>query len=119
MSFVQGLKCRECGREYEKTLRAGCEDCFAPLEVVYDYQAIARCLTREVIRSREKNLSRYRELLPLDSEPRVGRTSGATPLVRAERLGRQFGLSNLYLKRQRQRADAFLQRPCHGDRHQQ
>src|SRR3954463_4986925 len=98
MSFVQGLKCRECGREYEKTLRAGCEDCFAPLEIAYDYQAISRRLTREVIRSREKNLWRYRELLPLDGEPRVGRASGATPLVRAERLGRRLGLSNLYLK---------------------
>ena len=98
MSFVQGLKCRECGREYEKTLRAGCEDCFAPLEVVYDYPAIARHLSREVIQSREKNLWRYRELLPLDGEPRIGRSSGATPLIRAARLGRALGLSNLYLK---------------------
>jgi threonine synthase len=98
MSFVQGLKCRECGREYEKTLRAGCEDCFAPLEIAYDYPAIARHLSREVIQSREKNLWRYRELLPLDGEPRVGRASGATPLIRAERLGRALGLSNLYLK---------------------
>jgi threonine synthase len=98
MSFVQGLKCRECGREYEKRLRAGCEDCFAPLEVAYDYTAIARQLSREVIRSREKNLWRYRELLPLDAEPRVGQSSGATPLVRAERLGRALGLSRLYIK---------------------
>ena len=98
MSFVQGLKCRECGRDYEKTLRAGCEDCFAPLEIVYDYPAIARHLSREVIQSREKNLWRYRELLPLDGEPRIGRSSGATPLVRAARLGRALGLSNLYLK---------------------
>src|SRR5436853_7244323 len=98
MSFVQGLKCRECGRHYEKTLRAGCEDCFAPLEVVYDYTAIGRQLSREVIRSREKNLWRYRELLPLDAEPRVGHSSGGTPLVRAERLGRALGLNRLYIK---------------------
>ena len=98
MSFVQGLKCRECGREYEKTLRAGCEDCFAPLEIAYDYPAIARHLSRELIQSREKNLWRYRELLPLDGEPCIGRSSGATPLVRAERLGRILGLRNLYLK---------------------
>jgi len=98
MSFVQGLKCRECGREYEKSLRAGCEDCFAPLEVAYDYPAIARRLSRQVIESREKNLWRYRELLPLDGEARVGRASGATPLTRADRLGRALGLSNLYLK---------------------
>jgi threonine synthase len=98
MSFVQGLKCRECGRQYEKTLRAGCEDCFAPLEVSYDYEAIGRVLSRDVIRSREKNLWRYRELLPLDADPRVGHASGATPLIRAERLGRALGLSRLYIK---------------------
>lgn len=98
MSFVNGLKCRECGREYPKRPVAGCEDCFAPLEVDYDYAAISRVLSREVIASREKNLWRYRELLPLDGEPVVGRASGATPLVRAERLGRALGLKNLYIK---------------------
>ena len=98
MSFVNGLKCRECGREYEKSLKAGCEDCFAPLEIDYNYEAISRALTREVIKSREKTLWRYRELLPLDGEPIVGRASGATPLVCAERLGRALGLSNLYIK---------------------
>ena len=98
MSFVKGLKCRECGREYPKRLTAGCEDCFAPLEVDYDYAAISRVLSREVIASREKNLWRYRELLPLDGEPIVGRATGATPLIRAERLGRALGLNNLYIK---------------------
>ena len=33
MSFIKGLQCRECGREYPAQLQAGCEDCFAPLEV--------------------------------------------------------------------------------------
>jgi len=98
MSFVNGLKCRECGREYGKSLQAGCEDCFAPLEIDYDYEAIGRALTREVIQSRERTLWRYRELLPLDDEPTIGRATGATPLVRADRLGRALGLNNLYLK---------------------
>lgn len=98
MSFVKGLKCRECGREYPKEPIAGCEDCFGPLEVEYDYDSIARVLTRESITGRPKNLWRYRELLPLDSEPRVGLSSGATPLVKAERLGRAIGLRNLYIK---------------------
>src|SRR5215211_8419961 len=98
MSFVKGLKCRECGREYPKCPTAGCEDCFAPLEVDYDYDAISRVLSREVIASREKNLWRYRELLPLDSEPVIGRATGATPLTRAPKLGRLLGLDNLYIK---------------------
>lgn len=98
MSFVNGLKCRECGREYPKQLVAGCEDCFAPLEVDYDYESISRALTREVISSRPKNLWRYRELLPLDKDPVVGLASGATPLIRAERLGRLLGIDELYIK---------------------
>lgn len=98
MSHVKGLKCRECGRLYSKSLIAGCEDCFAPLEVAYDYEAIARVLSRATIESRDKTLWRYRELLPLDDEPTVGRASGATPLIRADRLARRLGVENLYLK---------------------
>jgi len=98
MSFVNGLKCRECGRQYPKQLIAGCEDCFAPLEVDYDYEAISRVLSREVITSRPKNLWRYRELLPLDRDPIVGLASGATPLVKARRLGRALGINELYIK---------------------
>ena len=49
MTFVNGLKCRECGREYPKQPIAGCEDCFGPLEVDYDYEGISRVLSREVV----------------------------------------------------------------------
>lgn len=98
MSFVVGLKCRECGRVYPKQLLAGCEDCFAPLEVDYDYEGIARTLSREEIALRPKNLWRYRELLPIDRDPVVGLASGATPLIRAPRLGRVLGLDDLYIK---------------------
>ena len=98
MSFVIGLKCRECGREYPKQPLAGCEDCFAPLEVAYDYEGISRVLSREAIASRPKNLWRYRELLPIDGDPVVGLASGATPLIRAPRLGRALGLDEVYIK---------------------
>lgn len=98
MSFVKGLKCRECGREYPAKLLAGCEDCFGPLEVDYHYDAIAGVLNRDVIASRPKSLWKYRELLPVDSDPVIGLSTGGTPLVRAPRLGRKLGLHNLYLK---------------------
>jgi threonine synthase len=98
MSFVKGLRCRECGKEYPARLQAGCEDCFAPLEADYDYSAVAAALTRERITSRPANLWRYRELLPLEAEPVVGLASGWTPLVRADRLARALGLERLYLK---------------------
>src|SRR4030095_9941016 len=98
MSFVNGLKCRECGREYPKQPVAGCEDCFGPLEVDYDSHAISRVISRELIASRPKNLWRYRELLPIEDEPTVGLATGATPLVRADRLARVLGIRDLYLK---------------------
>ena len=98
MSFVKGLQCRECGKEYPPRLQAGCEDCFAPLEVDYDYAGISKSLTQERIASRPANLWRYRELLPIEAEPVVGLASGWTPLVRADRLGRKLGLDDLYLK---------------------
>jgi len=98
MSFIKGLRCRECGREYPAQLQAGCEDCFAPLEVDYHYDAIAKVLTRESFANRPNSIWRYRELLPIETDPVVGMATGGTPLVRADRLGRKLGLDNLYLK---------------------
>ena len=98
MSFVQGLRCRECKREYPVAPLHVCEDCFGPLEVEYDYEGVRRSLSREKIASRPRNLWRYRELLPIDGEPRVGLYSGFTPLVRARRLGEALGVEELYVK---------------------
>ena len=98
MSFVKGLKCRECGREYPVKLLAGCEDCFGPLEVDYHYEDLAKVLTREVISARPKSIWKFKELLPVESEPKIGLGTGGTPLLRADRLGRKLGIDNLYLK---------------------
>src|SRR6476646_2093234 len=98
MSFVKGLKCRECGREYPIKLLAGCENCFGPLEADYHYEEIAKVLKREVIASRPKSIWKYRELLPIESEPKIGHATGGTPLIRADRLGRVLGIENLYVK---------------------
>jgi threonine synthase len=98
MSFVLGLQCRECGQEYEKKPLHVCENCFGPLEIHYDYESIKNSISREKIAARERNLWRYRELLPIDGEPRVGLYSGFTPLVRAHRLGAALGVKELYVK---------------------
>ncbi|HEX4948843.1 MAG TPA: threonine synthase [Blastocatellia bacterium] len=98
MSFVKGLKCRECGTPYPVEPVAICEECFGPLEVDYDYDAIKSVLTREEIERRPKNLWKFRELLPLDGAPTVGLNSGGTPLVRADRLAKALGVREVYLK---------------------
>jgi threonine synthase len=98
MSFVQGLKCKECGREYAREATYVCEFCFGPLEVVYDYAAMAGRISREAIAARPPNLWRYHELLPLDGEPTDGLLSGFTPLIRADNLARALGVRELWIK---------------------
>lgn len=98
MSYVKGLKCRECGRLYPKEPIYVCEFCFGSLEVDYDYEALSRTLTRERIEKGPKSLWRYRDLLPIDGEPTVGFYSGFTPLIRARSLGRELEVEELYLK---------------------
>jgi threonine synthase len=98
MSFVTGLRCRECGAETPVAPLHVCETCFGPLEVVYDYGAIRKVMTRERIESRPRNLWRYRELLPISGEPTIGLWSGYTPLVRADRLAAAIGVQELWVK---------------------
>jgi threonine synthase len=98
MAKVLGLRCRECGEEYPITPVHVCELCFGPLEVQYNLEEIKTRVSRQSIEAGPASMWRYRELLPVDGEPTVGRNCGWTPLVRAERLGLELGLKNLYLK---------------------
>ena len=97
MAKVRGLVCRECGREYPVEPIHVCEFCFGPLEVIYDYDEIKRNISRSKIEEGPKSLWRYIDLLPVE-EPTVGLTAGFTPLKKAENLGRELGLENLYIK---------------------
>jgi threonine synthase len=92
------LKCRLCGKSYPKEALNFCTDDFGPLEVAYDYEEVSRTMTRAAIEARPRSMWRYRELLPLDGEPTVGIHVGSTPLVRADRLARALGVSELYIK---------------------
>ena len=98
MSVAKKLKCRECGREYQLEPSNVCEFCFGPLEVVYDYAALAGHVTRERIEAGPPTMWRYADLLPVDAENAVDIGTGFTPLLRAPNLGRELGLSRLYLK---------------------
>ncbi|WP_337173924.1 threonine synthase [Paludisphaera sp.] len=96
---MTGLKCRLCGKLYGKDQALNfCTDDFGPLEVAYDYEAVARTFSRETITARPRTMWRYRELLPVDGEPTVGRHVGCTPLVRADRLAKALGVAELYIK---------------------
>jgi len=97
MSFAKALRCRECAREYTLSPNHVCEYCFGPLEVVYDYDAMAKAVSRRSIEQGPYSVWRYRDLLPCEGDP-VDLNAGFTPLIRAQNLGKALGLPNLYLK---------------------
>lgn len=98
MKYSKYLKCRECGREYDLQPSHVCEFCFGPLEVFYDYDGIKKILNPKEISKRPKTMWRYRELLPLESDPSVGRYVGFTPLIKAKRLAEVLGVKEIYIK---------------------
>jgi threonine synthase len=98
VSHVTGLRCRECGREFPAEALHVCDFCFGPLEVAYDYDAIAASITRESIAAGPRSIWRYRDLLPVDDESPVDLGAGFTPLVRADRLAAELGLGELWIK---------------------
>ena len=98
MDYVIGLQCHLCKAMFPAQALWVCDKCLGPLEVVYDYDKVRHDMSRAKIESRAKNLWRYRELLPIDGEPRTGLYSGYTPLVKADRLAKKLGVRELYLK---------------------
>ncbi len=98
MEFVAGLRCRECGRTYPAEALHVCDFCFGPLEVTYDYDAIAGVVSHRSIADGPQTIWRYAPLLPVaDSNP-IDLGTGCTPLVRADRLAAELGLGELWIK---------------------
>lgn len=98
MSFVSGLKCKECGAAYGIEPRTLCDHDFGPLEVDYDYDRMKGKVTRESIEAGPRSLWRYRDLLPIEGEPVAGLQSGFTPLVKADNLAKELGVREIYIK---------------------
>jgi threonine synthase len=93
------LRCRECGKTWGNQARSICHECFSPLEVAYDYDAVRALVaqgifTREKIAQRPPNMWRYSELLPLPEgfEPRL--PVGFTPFLHAPQLGAKIAARN-------------------------
>lgn len=92
-SPARALVCRGCGTEYPLAAQHACWQCFGPLELGYDLDAL-RAVTREQIAAGPKNLWRYAALLPAGQDPvtRVTLDPGLTPLVPADALAAEIGL---------------------------
>src|ERR671932_752015 len=98
MGIIQSLKCRECAAEYEPRFIYVCEDCFGPLDVIYN---LPSGIKKDIFTSRsEKTYWRYFELLPVtDRNNIIDLNAGFTPLQYADRLGKEIGgLKHLFIK---------------------
>jgi threonine synthase len=92
------LQCRECRATWGNQPISFCQNCFAPLEVAYDWERIRKETSKVEIARRPASLWRYREFLPLPEQYDASSPTGFTPLVRAEKLGETLHSRSLYLK---------------------
>ena len=98
MKELYFLRCRECGKKFANAPLSYCEECFSPLEVSYDYEALGNVAHRGALTHRAFNMWRYAELLPLPEGFTPSVAIGGTPLVRSRKLGARWGVRNLYFK---------------------
>jgi threonine synthase len=101
-SCATGLACHRCENNYplESTVFS-CPDCGKGLDVLYDYELAASHFKDVPSSERPQNIWHFEELLPIvdaGAQARVGLHSGYTPMIRADRLGAELGIANLYLK---------------------
>jgi threonine synthase len=101
-SCATELACRDCGYRTPLLDRAfKCPACGEGLDVDYDYELAKKRIEERPPAERPWNIWRFEELLPIlnrRAQQQVGAFAGKTPLIHAERLGAELGLSNLYLK---------------------
>jgi len=98
VSNLQGLRCKECGTEYELEARYVCEQCFGPLEVAYDFSGIDAAEAKRKIQAGPAGIWRYADFLPFDERPKDPLEPGLTPLVKADRLAERLGIGEVWVK---------------------
>jgi len=94
------LECIECGarmdidaREYE------CPRCGGLLEVELDLDGLRDRLNVKKLRTERPSVWKYREFLPVKDDSKIVTLGeGGTPLYRCDRLGRELGVRELYVK---------------------
>ena len=99
-SFLTHLECTYChhtcsANEPQRT----CPECGKVLYARYDLDAARVQFDRGALSERPASMWRYFEVMPvLDEANVITLGEGFTPILKAERLGRQTGCSNLYIK---------------------
>ena len=98
MASAYELRCRECGKRYDNAPLSICDECFSPLEVQCDLESARKTFTRESIAKGPSSMWRYQALLPVPDDYAAPTPAGWTPLLRAPRLAKRIGATNLYIK---------------------
>jgi threonine synthase len=93
---VTELECSSCGNKFDANREQHLCNCGKPLFARYDLKRAAKTLTLENLKSRQKSLWRYAEVLPDDAPVTLG--EGMTALVAAKRLGAAVGVPKLLVK---------------------
>ncbi len=97
--YVSHLACPKCDATYESEQIIQLCRCGAPLLVRYDIERVRSAVRKEDLVSRQPDLWRYQELLPVKQEAnRVCLGEGMTPLLPLKKLGQEIGLPNLFMK---------------------
>jgi threonine synthase len=99
-SFLTHLECSNCGRREDAArLQTICPDCGRVLFARYDLAAARSAFPRDALVGRDHTMWRYAEVMPVQQPQHiVSLGEGMTPLLPAERLGRELGCSQLYIK---------------------
>ena len=111
MRNVTGARCTICGRvspaEPGTTV---CPHCGGILDIEYDYDYIRSCFRKHPLPERsDPTMWRYLELLPVEgpgTRPKL--RVGGSPLYRAEALGKELGIRELWIKDDGQNPTASL-----------
>ena len=101
IQHISQLRCVICGTTYPADNRYTCDKCGVQgiLDVEYDYDKVAKTLTRHALAQRPWTHWRYEELIPVDfSLPLPPLHIGYTPVYHAERLGEWVGVRDFSIK---------------------
>ncbi|MFZ5882213.1 MAG: threonine synthase [Chloroflexota bacterium] len=99
-SYISHLQCSKCGKAYpHQEVQTFCRECQSPLLAVYDLERVRREVDRDEISRRAKGMWRWHELLPVvDASNVVFLGEGDTALLKLPNVGRELGLSHLFVK---------------------
>ncbi len=103
MSKVLGLKCVQCGREFDEYgIRYTCTHCGIDgiLDVILDYDAVKREMTPGCLQNNtDYSMWRYLPAIPVKAPHGAERLhTGWTPLYETGRLHEETGLKSIYIK---------------------